>query len=182
VADDTSFTLCALIPPGSVEAEVTRIQEAIFSAHGLTSAVALPPLIAVAFLPGVARARGLLAELDGSVSAPWRITSTGTAWSGGSLSLGIDSGGMWDILRARAQALGGGEAIGPFPTVEGFFLGCAEASAAQREAIRPPVPTLSFTSSSLALVRLETAGSGPWWGDLYWETIEERPLRGRRTK
>jgi hypothetical protein len=185
--DGGSFTLCALVPPGSVEAEVGRIQEAIFSAHGLTSAVALPPLIPIAFLPAHPRgtvahepARALLDELDGSVSAPWRVTITRAAWVGGFLCLGIDSGGMWDILRARAR--GGGEADGPFPAAEGFFLGCGEASAGQRGTIRPPVPALSFTSGSLALVGLETAGGGPWWGDLFWEIIEERPLRGRRTK
>ena len=178
--DGASFTLCALIAPGSVEAEVGRIQQGIFSAHGLVSAVALPPLIPIAYLAADARARGLLGELDGSVRAPWRIGVTDAVWASGFLYLGIDSGGMWDILRARALALCGAESSGPLLAAEGFFLGCAEATAEQRGTIRPSVPGTSFTSGTLALVSIETAGSGPWWAEVSWETIEQRPLRGRR--
>ena len=43
--------LVALIPPGSVEAEMGRVQAALFAEHGLASAQALPALIPVAFTP-----------------------------------------------------------------------------------------------------------------------------------
>jgi hypothetical protein len=180
--DGASCTLCALIAPGSVEAEVGRIQQGIFSAHGLVSAVALPPLVPIAYLASEARARELLGELDASVSAPWRIGIAGAVWVSGFLYLGIDSGGMWGVLRARALALRGTEPAGPFPPDEGFFLGCPEATAEQREAIHPPAPGTRFTSGALALVRIETAGGGPWWSEVSWETIEQRPLRGRRKR
>jgi hypothetical protein len=40
---------------------------------------------------------------------------------------------------------------------------------------------MSFSSSDIALVAVRAEGSGPWWRDVYWERIDERPLRGRRT-
>ena len=181
------FTLLVLVAPGSVEAEVGRIQAGIFSEHGLLSAAALPPLVPIAFMtpqPGAAAqpaAAALLRDLERSVPAPWRISAVGPCWVSGWLYLSIDSGGMWARLRAGALALRGGEPDGPFPAAEGFFLGCGEASTKQREAIRPAAPEMSFSSSDIALVAVRTEGSGPWWRDVYWERIDERPLRGRRT-
>jgi hypothetical protein len=187
--DAESFTLLALVPPGSAEAEVGRLQAGIFAAQGLLSAMAMPPLVPIAFIatppPEGAQsgAGALLGELEHSVHAPWRITVGGPAWVSGWLYLGIDSGGMWAGLRSLALARCGGEMqAAPFPAAEGFFLGCGEATPQQRQEIAPAASALSFSSGDLALVRVRTVGSGAWWKDVDWETIDERPLRGRRQR
>jgi hypothetical protein len=175
--------LVALIAPGSVEADVGRLQARLFAAHGLISAQALPPLIPVSFIAPGAPTRSLLPELDHCIRAPWRIRVTGTQWVGGSLYLGVDSAGAWAALRTRAQELCGAEPLPLFPPAEGFFLGCAEAAPDERQRILPEAPAASFTSCAVALVRVETAHPGEgWWREVYWEFDGLKPLRGRRER
>ncbi|MGO9409495.1 MAG: hypothetical protein ACLQCB_01945 [Spirochaetia bacterium] len=179
-----SRTLLALLAPGSVEAEVGRLQQRIFKDHGLVSSVALPPLLPVAFLPDNGPRRGFLAGLNAAVTAPYCMTLAGLAWHDGWLYLGVDSGGVWTSLRAAAlspaHAVGGAEAAGFFPEREGFFLGCIEADARQRELIQPHLPEGRFTSAALALMRIDVAEGGAWWREVLMETLEEIPLRGKR--
>ncbi len=172
--------LLAILAPGSVEAEVGRVQQRIFAAHGLVSSIALPPLVPVAFLADRTPRPGLLAGLNASVSAPYRIAIAGLCWHEGWLYLALDSGGLWKSLRAALRAAAPGETSGLFPAFEGFFLGCAEAGEAQRQQIRPPLPTLGFTSSSLAMMRLQAADAPAWWRRVSTEIIGEIPLRGKR--
>jgi hypothetical protein len=176
-----SFLLACLVAPGSVEAELGKLQAGIFSAHGLLSAQALPPLLPVAFLSVDVRRRGLLRAVDLAARAPWRVRVTGTSWVDGFLFVSVESGGMWDALRRRTLAACGPEPRRLFPAFEGFFIGCGEATPAQREGIRPGVPPVLFTSAFLALVQIDAPrGRAEWWRELYWETLEQRPLRGRR--
>jgi hypothetical protein len=173
--------MVALAAPGSVEAALGRVQAEIFSRYGLASAQALPPLIPVAFLPREAATRGLLGSLNESVRAPWSIRTTGCEWAEEYLYLGIESGGAWSALRARTLETSVAEPTGLFPIREGFFMGCGDAAPAQRDAIRPAVPPAAFSSSDLVLLSIEKpAGNGAWWQELYWEIVEQRPLRGRR--
>ena len=177
--DGSRFLLLALLAPGSIEAEVGRLQGRIFSQYGLASALALPPLIPVAFLPADFAVRGLLDALNRSVRSPYRIDTGLAVWEAGALFLSVDSGGLWSGLREGAHALGVGACDGPFPVFEGFFLGCGDATAAQREAIRPAQPSLGFTSSALALIGIGTPkGTLEWWREVYCETLEQKPLRG----
>jgi len=169
--------LLAILAPGSVEAEVGRLQGRIFSECGFASAAALRPLIPVAFLPREEAARELLDSLHGSARAPYRIGTRQLAWAGGYLFLAVDTGGLWQALRAGAP--GCGSAL--FPAFEGFFLGCGEAAPGQRQTVPAAPPALSFSSSMLALLRIESpVGPGAWWREVYCETLHERPLRGRR--
>ena len=173
--------LAALIAPGSIEAAVGSVQAALFSVHGLASAQALPPLVPVAFLDAAAAVRGLLPDLDRSVAAGWRIRLAGALWAEGHLYAVIESGGAWETLRGRALEMRGPETGCLFPVVEGFYLGCSESLPEDRPGIRPAVPDVSFSSCTIALVRVRTAADGPgWWQNLSWEVLEERPLRGRK--
>ncbi len=168
--------LLAILAPGSVEAEVGRVQQRIFAEHGLVSSIALPPLLPVAFLADTAPRPGL-SGLNASVAAPYRIASAGLCWHGERwLYLALDSGGLWKSLRAAAPP----EVPGLFPAFEGFFLGGAEATRAQRSQLSLPLPDLRFTSSSLALLRVEAADTEAWWREVSTEIIEEIPLRGKR--
>jgi hypothetical protein len=179
--------LLALLAPGSVEAAVCREQDAIFREHGLVSAIALPPLVPVAFLgrglqdraEGEELPRGFLGRIERAVRAPYRFTVAGMAWEGGALFLALDSGGVWRALRAACAPETGGPDL--FPVFEGFFLGCVEATDAQRESIRAQAYGASFSSVSLALVSILTpeAGAG-WWSEVSCAVEEEKPLRGKR--
>ena len=173
--------LAALLPPGSVEAEVGRFQREIFSRHGLVSAIALPPLVPVAFLPEAGLRRGLLQELNALAAAPYRITIGALAWNAGALYLGVDSAGLWQQLRESALARVPSEPAGLFPVREGFFLGCEEPPVDAQDPVRPHLADSGFTSSSLGLLRLSTARPpAAWWRDVRWEIAEDIPLRGRR--
>jgi hypothetical protein len=176
-----SSRLIALAAPGSVEAALGRLQAEIFSRYGLASAQAVPPLIPVAFLSPEAPTRGLLGSLNESVRAPWSIRTAGCEWAEEYLYVGIESGGAWAVLRTRALERCGVEPSGLFPIREGFFMGCGDATPDQRENIRPIIAPVAFSSSDLVLVGFESPlGRGAWWRELYWEIVEQRPLRGRR--
>jgi hypothetical protein len=179
--------LLAVLAPGSIEAAVGRAQEAIFREHGLVSAIALPPLVPVAFLAGGggdggggdALPRGFLGRVERTAHGPYLFTVTGITWKDGALFLALDSGGVWEALRAACSAEAGG--TGLFPGFEGFFLGCLEADPGQRESIHVEMPDARFSSASLAVARISTPSSGEsWWRDLCCTIEEERPLRGTR--
>lgn len=176
-----TFSLVAVLPPGSVEAEVGKVQQGILAEHGLVSAAALPPLIPVASLPPGEQPGDLLRSLNASVSAPWRIRLRGgTAWHGGFLFLAVDSGGLWQALRDGSPS-GSAETDVLLPAFEGFFLGCGEADSRLRALIHPTVPETGFTSSRLARMIIETSGPrNAWWREVSWEIVDEIPLRGRR--
>lgn len=172
--------LLALIAPGSVEAEIGRLQAGIFAEHGLVSAQAVPPLVPIAFLPGTFP-QDLLFKLDKAVRAGWRMSVTGPVWVEGFLYLCVASAGTWAGLRESALALCGAEHQPLFPPAEGFFMGCGDASPEQRSLIHPPAPAISFTSGAIAIASISSPrGSDEWWRELYWEIVDERPLRGRR--
>ncbi len=200
--------LLAIRAPGSIEAEVGRIQEGIFRAHGFVSAIALEPLVPVAFLaadPDRALPRGFLESLDRAVQAPCRFAvcpAASVRWRGGALFLDMDTGGAWQSLRractgSRAAAVGGRSAArraGLFPVAEGFFLGCLEAAGTERRSVAREVRQLAagrasraaapitFSSSTLAVVRITTPARGSrWWREVSCEIEAERPLRGKRS-
>jgi len=176
-----SFVLCALVPPGSIEAEVGRVQAALFSDHGLVSAQAVPPLVPIAFLDPKRRCKGVLSRLNGSVAAGWRARLGDAEWVDGHLFARMQSSGAWTVLRAAAISECGPEASLLFPVAEGFYLGCADAPPEARAGILPRIEPRSFSSSTLVLMELQTGQPGPtWWNELHWEIADERPLRGRR--
>jgi hypothetical protein len=172
--------LLAIIPPGSVEARLGKVQAGIFEEHGMVSSIALPPLIPVAFLAESPADPAVLRGVERSVAAPWRMETRGATWEAGCLFFVVSSSGLWASLHAAALGRAAA-ATGPFPAFEGFFAGCLEANREQRSLIRPAVPALAFTSARLAVVTI-TSPRGPegWWNEVTWEIRSEVPLRGRR--
>jgi hypothetical protein len=163
--------LVALLSPGSIEAEVGKLQAALFSAHGYVSAAALPPLIPVAFLPPGDRSMPL-ESLGKRIPSPYIIEGSGLEWGDGSLFLSLDTGGIWEGIRAEIA-----EAGALFVPHEGFCLGCWEAGAADRAAVKPEVPPLRFSSCTLALISLKVAAGAEWWREVHTEILKKRPLR-----
>jgi hypothetical protein len=178
-----TFLLCALIPPGSVEASVGRVQEALFSEHGLASAQAVPPLIPIAFLDPDRLPGQFLRQLDHSAPFGWRARLQRAEWVEGHLYARVDSDGAWSALRKAVLAKCGMQTGGLFPVAEGFYLGCGDAPEAMRPGINPSIPPTSFSSATVALIGLHPALGGPaWWSELHWEIMEDRHLRGRKER
>jgi hypothetical protein len=173
-----TFRLLALLVPGSIEAEVGALQQAVFADHGFVSAIALPPLVPVRFVPAESPAR--LPQVPGrEVTAGFAVRTTGPAWSGGHLFLGLDTGGAWRALRGD-ERWGDGPAL--FPCHEGFFLGCAEAAPEARDSVVAPAMDRRFSSTDIALVTIVVPDEGTdWWSDVRWRIEERRPLRGKRS-
>lgn len=171
-----TFRLLALSAPGSIEAEIGALQQAVFADHGFVSAIALPPLVPVRFLPLDGPSR--LPQVPGrEVPAGFVVTVAGPGWHDGHLFLGVDTSGAWPGLR-RDERFRDGPAL--FPCREGFYLGCAEAGPEARDAIRVPAADRRFTSLDLVLVTIEVPdGDTPWWDEVRWQVDERRPLRGK---
>jgi hypothetical protein len=176
-----AFHLVALIPPGSVQAEIGRLQQEIFRRCGLASSLAFPPLIPVRFIGPCGSERALLEQLDAAASAPWRMVTGKLSRVEGHLYLGVDSKGTWAVLADRARERCGEQPDALFPVAEGFFLGCREASPGTRDDAGAEAPAVSFSSCAIAVLGIEAPrGRAQWWRELYWEVLEQRPLRGRR--
>ena len=177
-----SGTVCAcvcLTAPGSVEAAVGRAQERIFRDHGILSACALPPLVPVGFVaPDEGGAAELLAAVERAVEAPWIAVTGGVVWHEGSLFLSVDWGSTWDRARGALASVRPLVEPGPFPVACGFFMGCAEADPAARSSIAVTTAPLSFSSADIAFLRVTY--ERPFGSALSWETVAERPFRGRR--
>ena len=171
--------LAALFAPGSIESEVGRVQEEVFSRYGVASTQALPPLVPIAFLDAPTVNGSLLREMDQAIAPGWRMRLVGPAWIGGHLYARVDSAGAWAALRQAATARCA-EGEGPFPPAEGFYLGCGEVPDETRALIDAPVPALSFGSATIVLMRIFASDGPGWWRALSWEAFEERPLRGRK--
>ncbi len=174
------LSLIALLPPGSVEAEVGKVQQSVFSTCGTLSAIALPPLIPIGFVRPATEPAGLLASLNARASAPYRIRFGGFSRHAGFLYLAIDSGGLWNELRKGIEgALADDEGL--FPGFEGFFLGCAKPDQELAVVDAPEFFDSSFSSCRLALLILQSRRSREsWWREVSWEIVTEIPLRGRR--
>jgi hypothetical protein len=172
--------LAALFAPGSIESEVGKAQSVLFAEHGCASAQALPPLVPIAFLDAACAEGSLLREMNRAIAPGWRMRLVGAGWAGGHLFGHVDSSGAWSTLRGCVLARCGAETEGPFPAAEGFYLGCSELPDAVRTSMVPALPALSFGSGTITLMRFLFSEGPDWWRALSWETIEERPLRGRK--
>ena len=172
--------LAALIAPGSIESEVGNVQADLLAEHGLASALALPPLIPIAFLDAARVDGSLLREMNRSIAPGWRVRLVGAGWIDGHLFGRIDSGGAWAVLRECALARCRSDGKNLFPAAEGFYLGCSETPDEARALINPALPELSFGSGTMSLMRISASEGPEWWRALSWETVEERPLRGRK--
>ncbi|HSV93699.1 MAG TPA: hypothetical protein VLH81_11510 [Desulfobacterales bacterium] len=173
-----TFRLLALLAPGSIEAEIGALQQAVFAEHGFVSAIALPPLVPVRFLPVDVPPR--LPQVPGrEVAARFAVRVAQPAWSGDHLFLGIETDGAWVALRGDERW-----SDGPvlFPCFEGFFLGCAEAMPELRGSIVVPPMERRFTSPDITVMTIVVPDEGAdWWRDVSWQIDDRRPLRGKRS-
>jgi hypothetical protein len=171
-----TYRLLALLAPGSIEAEVGTLQQAVFSEHGFVSAIALPPLVPVRFLPPDAPAR-LLQVPGREVPAGFVVRVTGPVWIADHFFLGLDTGGAWLGLR-RDDRWTDGPSI--FPCFEGFYLGGSESDPGEHSAVHVPAMDRRFSSIDVALMSITVSDDGSqWWREVRWQIDDRRPLRGK---
>jgi len=189
-----SLILAALLPPGSIGAEVSLLQDSLFAGFGCASCLALPPLVPLGFLAGPptgrawdAAGRGLSHAMERrggrGDGQGLRIRSGGLGWKAGHLWLAMDCGGVWTALRGELDIVDAPSDGPDLPAVEGFWLGCPEIAGdpvAAGKALGTAAPELHFTSCSLGILEVQCASGTVWWREVFWEVVREKPLRVKR--
>lgn len=160
--------LVSLTAPGSVIAEIGKLQQEVFRSTGFLSAIAFAPTIPIAFVSGF---EGLDAAALARRCPRGAVCSTAEMEAAdGGLYLRVDTQGIWAAVRALVPCVDG-----PFAVHEGFVLGCWEGLGPT-----PPeadVPPQRFSSCTLDFVHLTVSDSAAWWREVYTETVQSRPLR-----
>ncbi len=191
------YALLALKSPSNIEKKVRELQSSLYRQGGLVSALALPVVIPLCFVePGAfstsrSELRVSLRRAVGK-EAPY-LTSGSIVESDGSLFWDLTPRRELQRLRRSCERVFAPAARQPdlFPVTRGFFL--CSLQGRSRDAM--PSLTISeplrFPATAAFLLRfrpldveLETAQLGPssvddrpWWKSLFWEKLEEVPLR-----
>ena len=179
------FHLAAVSPPGNEEREIALYRRSLFAALGVTTALAFPCAIPLAFMaPG--RGPAAAGNLEGALGAAWEgavgsFISAGIVERSGAYYLGM-SGPLEGIARRLREILPAARA--GLPAVEpplacalGFFL-CLGRPGLPAP---PPPPAVAFTDCALVVYRLEL-GDDPW-AAMRWTCLARaerhsgRPLR-----
>lgn len=196
------YALLALKGPSNIEKKVRELQSSLYRQGGLVSALALPVMIPLCFVaPGVipAKRSDLRDRLRRAVgrAAPY-LNSKSIAERDGFL--------FWDLAPRRelqrlrrdcekvftpANSQQGTQQRDLFPVARGFFLCALEGRS------RAAIPSLTvseplvfpakaaflllFHTLALETATAEQGASSaedrPWWKSLFWEKLEEIPLR-----
>jgi hypothetical protein len=204
------YALLALKGPSNIEKEVRELQRSLYRQGGLVSALALPVMIPLCFIaPRVVPAKR--SELRDSLrravgkEAPY-LNSRSIADSDGFLFWDLAPRRELQRLKRScekvfaptiAQQGDRQEAQQPnlFPVAQGFFLCSLQGrSRATIPSLEVPAPLL-FPAKTAILLHVHplvvepgtteqgasSTDSRPWWKSLFWEKLEEIPLRKSRT-
>jgi hypothetical protein len=203
------YALLALKGPSNIEKEVLELQRSLYRQGGLVSALALPVMIPLCFVaPCVVPAKR--SELRDSLrravgkEAPY-LTSRSVAESDGFLFWDLDPRRELQRLRRSCQKVFAPtiarqgdrqEAQQPdlFPVARGFFLcslqGRSRDTVPSLEAPEPllfPAKAVIFLCVHPLVVEptatkqsASSTDGRPWWKSLFWEKLEEIPLRKTR--
>jgi hypothetical protein len=139
--------LIVLFAPGSVEAEISKTQNALFDAHGLASAVALPPMIPVGFVR------------EGDAEERF---------------LALESEGLWESLRGVVGESDGDPFPVAEGFILGCWDAAEKARDVMRS--EAPSLKFSSCSAALLILHAAWGG-GQWWRELYVEIAGKKPLR-----
>jgi hypothetical protein len=190
------YWILGLKAPTNIEKKVTELQTSLYRNWELASAVALPVMIPISFLPpqpdseDPATLRRTLRQVVGKQAPSFRTASI----------IEIEDFLFWQLepreqLQRLAASCSEGLARGdarqesPFPVGQGFYLGALEGQSEPRvDSIAAPEP-LSFPARAVVLIRVHLlAGDVPttdqgcaatqkWWQSLFWEELARLPLR-----
>ena len=206
VGAQRSLYLAALLPPGNVARALFELKEELYRRYGLVSALALEPLIPLAFdaappaeprrdsgdgplvQGGTLATAGLGVAPRAAEASPAREASTEpekAASPAGALYLDLAPGCV-EWLASLRESLPRGEGL--FPLRSGVFLAdLAERTARGALRVRaeslPPLSLpepLSWGVSQLACLKLRVREIGRWWGLIEQETVWSVRLRRAR--
>jgi hypothetical protein len=187
------YALLTLRGPTNIEKKVRELQSSLYRQGGLISARALPVLIPLCFvrpdaIPAEQAAlRDILRRAVGR-DAPYLNTGP-VAESDGFLFWELSPRSELQRLRSSCEEVFAPAAHQPpteqpdlFPVARGFFLCALEGQPPDR---RPPLPVpesqrFPAKAAFLLLVRPLEVDVGErlqWWKSLYWEKLDEIPLR-----
>ena len=193
--------LLFLKAPSNIEKQVRVIRTLLYRERNLTSALALPVMIPLCFVPPQWSSRKRAERREAMFRA---VGKTAPLLRSGSI-LRVENALMWELEPAEdlerlklscEQAFCVEEsaertASGLFPVARGFYLG----SSAHEASAPPPAPEpLRFPALAAILLHVhglklqreaingEAAGApaadaAPWWRSVFWEQVERIPLR-----
>jgi hypothetical protein len=199
------YALLALKGPSNIEKNVRELQSTLYRHAGLTSSLALPVMIPLCFVaPNLiptkrAELRDRLRRAVGKV-AP-NLRSRTVSESDGFLFWDLSPRRELQRLWSSCQ-----EVFAPafddqadqqefrhpdlFPVARGFFLCSLEGQPLDRAFSLPVPESLLFPAKATMLLRFHPLDSDsgttqaaddpedrPWWKSLFWEKLEEIPLR-----
>jgi hypothetical protein len=193
------YALLALGGPSNIEKKVREAQSALYRQEGLTSALSLPVVIPLFFLPPaaipaeVSTLRDTLRDAVGK-EAPYLTTKTVSEY-GGFLFWELAPRRVLQRLQQRCERVFAPSAVAAeqppqagrpelFPVARGFFL--CSLQGRPGNSIQPlDLPdSLVFPAGKAFVLRfrtLTTAGGTEeqiaWWNSLFWERSEALPLR-----
>jgi len=200
------YSLLALKAPSNIEKKVRELQSSLYRQVGLVSALALPVIIPLCFIaPGVVPAKR--AELRDSLrraagkEAPY-LNSKSVAEDAGFLFWDLTPRRELQRLRRNCEKVFAPAAAQQddrqgtgqpdlFPVARGFLLCSLQGrSRAMMPSLSVPEPLL-FPAKAAFLLRFHSLGvelgrteqnastteGRPWWKSLFWEKLEEIPLR-----
>ncbi|MBA7681432.1 hypothetical protein ES703_89770 [subsurface metagenome] len=189
------YRLCALFPPGSVEKEIAQVQEKLFKSWGLVSALALPPLIPLFFLPPDLPIPDRV-KLKAAADPAFYCSTQNLVTLEGHLFWEVLSSGRLKALKSSIKQLfprfNQREAPRLFPEFEGFFLSSPEIEQGFKEVITciGSLPVIRFPAAALSVLTVDNLcsdrhrrlpGSG-WWESIQWEEIIAVPLKKPKLK
>lgn len=159
--------LLALRPPGNIERALIEVQQRLFRGYALVSALALRPLIPLAFLDSAP-------PEPHSVRQDSALTSGGWITSGGTLFLQVEPA---SLLRKLAAASGASDATAraaPFPCEPALYLASGEPEGTTLAALPLELgaaPELRWVTSWLECMRLTLQEMPAWWDSVSTETL-----------
>jgi hypothetical protein len=198
------FALMVLSPPSNIDRLIGELQEQLFSELGLASALALPVMLPLLYLP-VEQAEGFFKQalketehsLFGFRIASLDLTVVKEEGEGSPVRTNLffktDVSSRGEGILSGMQAVGeravgsAGEAVTPFhcnrplPLFRyGFFLGQAGTSVPDPLPVNPP-PAFRFSIFTYELLKFSVADPPrPWYSEVHWEVAARQEVRRPR--
>jgi len=190
------YWILGLKAPTNIEKRVTELQTSLYRDWELASALALPVMIPISFLPPQPASQdsgGLRSALRRVVGkqAPYLRTASISEIEG-FLFWQLEPRDELQRLAASCSkdfARGDSEQEPLFPVGFGFYLGSVEGQSGSRITSIPAPEPLSFPARAAVLIRVHSLGgeaqgaeqgctaTQTWWHSLFWEELARLPLR-----
>jgi hypothetical protein len=194
------YWILGLKAPTNIEKKVAELQTSLYREWGLASALTLPVMIPISFLPPETASQRPTALR----SALRRVVGKQTPYFRSASIIEIEGCLFWDLepreqlqqLAARCTegfAQGDSQQETLFPVGRGFYLGSVEGPFGSGIASIPAPEPLSFPARAVVLIHVhplmgdiretaqgteqDRAAKQVWWQSLFWEELARLPLR-----